>query len=230
MYQYFQNILSFDKMSKFYPLKKFEHVIYGGIAMNFKICILIVLTLAFIGLAEQSLSQPENALIAGKIENANPKTHLVVPCLIINDNVCQIQRKKFAIVSESRSFEITVVPGFYTFLYGPLEAENTRSIWEGKTVAFDNADSFAHSFDPKAKPEACRYLSTGIKDEKTGLYEAVIYDTVWLESVALQIVVPGGFEWKRGAQTFAGGGAPLRIEAKRGEVTNVTLRGLGCKK
>jgi len=149
----------------------------------------------------------------------------------LEKDTCQIQSDTIANVLGDGSFEFTnIASGTYTFLYGPANAESTRTLWEGKIVSLDSAEAFAQSFGPEAEPVGCRSLETASEpDEETGLYPITIFDTVWVDIVSLQIDVPGGFEWKQGITTIAGTGAPLQVEVMASETVSVTLRGLGCE-
>jgi hypothetical protein len=151
---------------------------------------------------------------------------------MVRDEACRMQPSWVARVSDEGTFEITgITPGTYTFFYGPDSAEDTRALWEDRSVNLEDPIKIARSFDLDVTPTGCRHMSgTGEKDEETGLYRAIITDTVWLEPVSLAIDFPGGgVDW-----SFLGGmvaqgpedSTPLQTEARDGETVDVTLMGL----
>ncbi len=178
-----------------------------------------------------SPTTPVGAKIVGQVANIDetPKTALVIPCLMGGENTCRMQQASATRVSDKGSFEIaSIAPGTYTFFYGPDSATKSRSSWEDKLVRLQNAPTIAASFDPKINPDGCR----DIKQEPAGgLYRIIIVmDTIWLESLSLQIDFPGGTTWGPTGATGPERSMPLQVEAKGGQTANVTLRGLGCKK
>jgi hypothetical protein len=182
-----------------------------------------------------STATPAGATILGQIVRTDevPRITIVIPCLMVADEACRVQPTWVARVSDEGAFEIAgIAPGTYTFFYGPDSAEDSRAAWEDRLVNLEDPVKIARSFDLDVKPVGCRHLGTGEKDEETGMYPAIITDTVWLEPVSLQIDFPdGGVDW-----SFLGGMAPqgpedstpLQTEVKEGETVNVTLMGLGC--
>lgn len=176
------------------------------------------------------------AKINGQIEHTldeQPKTRLVIPCLIVEEKKCQMQSNSATTVSDDGLFEITVAPGTYTLFYGPADAESTRPLWEDMYIELGSPTALAESFDPNAKSIGCRRY---IVDDNptyidgTPMYLVTNFDTVWIETVLLQIDVPGGYQWHEGTFVTDGDNTPLQVTVIANEMINVTLVGFsGCE-
>ena len=182
---------------------------------------------------------PAGGTIVGQIARKDevPRTTMVIPCLMVGEDVCRSQQAWVARVSDEGSFEIAgIAPGTYTFLYGPDSAADTLSMLEDKLIHLESLWELVNSFDLDFEPDGCRYMNYGervyVEELDEYLYEVTITDTVWLDPVSLQIDFPGGVDWGiLGPMSPQGPeySVALQVEVKEGETTNVILRVLGCE-
>lgn len=199
------------------------------------ICLLIVaLLMALVsscgtvrGLLATPTPTPLPSKIVGDIANLgeHPRTRIVIPCLFVENDICQVQSDAITNVSDDGTFEITnISPGTYTFLYGPAIAENTRPLWEDKYITLINLETFAQSLDPDAElSTVCIHAYLG-NEVLNGLRTLEVTHTFWVDVVSLQLDVPVNDIFEE-EHPFA----PLQIEVTAGDTVNVTLRGLGCE-